>query len=193
MTRRQRTPEETELRPAHSPQIVKNALNSHLRTMTPQVVVRAARFVPSEFHARYSKINKTYVYKLKTVRTKTDLSPVTPYGVALLPDRTWNVPDELDVVEMHKGAQAVSQREEFSSVILPHTSRDVVEISITADGFLYKMVRNIVGLLYRVGSGRLSADEVPKILEARDRRCVTGCAPAEGLYLVHIQYHPPLF
>eukprot|EP00300_Choanocystis_sp_HF-7_P019103 c20232_g1_i1.p2 GENE.c20232_g1_i1~~c20232_g1_i1.p2 ORF type:complete len:124 (+),score=26.14 c20232_g1_i1:571-942(+) len=89
--------------------------------------------------------------------------------------------------------QAVSQREEFSSVILPHTSRDVVEISITADGFLYKMVRNIVGLLYRVGSGRLSADEVPKILEARDRRCVTGCAPAEGLYLVHIQYHPPLF
>jgi len=65
---------------------------------------------------------------------------------------------------------------------------DLVNIDVTADGFLYKMVRNIVGTLIAIGAGQLSKDEMPKILKAKNRKFAKTTAPAEGLCLMSVKY-----
>ena len=59
---------------------------------------------------------------------------------------------------------------------------------LTADSFLYRMVRNIMGTLVEVGRGRLSPDEVRDILEAKDRKVAGPTAPPQGLYLMRVEY-----
>ena len=63
---------------------------------------------------------------------------------------------------------------------------DLVTITIRANGFLYNMVRNIVGTLIEVGKGRLSPEEVQEILQGRDRTLAGPTAPAHGLALVDV-------
>ena len=66
-----------------------------------------------------------------------------------------------------------------------------VVVEVAGDGFLYNMVRNIVGTLVDVGRGRLHPDAVPAVLGARDRREAGPAAPPHGLYLVQVDYPPP--
>lgn len=66
--------------------------------------------------------------------------------------------------------------------------QNIYHFDITANGFLYKMVRNIVGTLVEVGRGRIDADVVPEILQARDRKRAGPTAPACGLCLVSVRY-----
>lgn len=61
--------------------------------------------------------------------------------------------------------------------------------SIIADGFLYKMVRNIVRAVVKVGEGRTKAKDIPKIIEAKSRKAAPGTAPASGLYLDTVFYN----
>jgi tRNA pseudouridine38-40 synthase len=68
----------------------------------------------------------------------------------------------------------------------PRTT-DFLCFDITADGFLYNMVRSIVGTLVHVGRGRWTADDVRRILEAGDRRLAGDTAPAQGLYLLDVE------
>ena len=65
---------------------------------------------------------------------------------------------------------------------------DFVYIDITADGFLYKMVRNIAGTLLAIGSKQLPCDAIPKILKAKNRETAWDTAPAEGLSLMSVKY-----
>jgi tRNA pseudouridine38-40 synthase len=64
----------------------------------------------------------------------------------------------------------------------------MITFDICADGFLYKMVRNIVRALVKVGEGRYTRDDLCRILEARDRQAAPGTAPASGLYLAQVFY-----
>ena len=61
-------------------------------------------------------------------------------------------------------------------------------IDVEGDGFLYNMVRNIVGTLVEVGIGRLKAEKISQILEAKDRKAAGPLAPAQGLCLMWIKY-----
>jgi tRNA pseudouridine38-40 synthase len=65
---------------------------------------------------------------------------------------------------------------------------DLILIEIAADGFLYKMVRNIVGTLLNIGTGRLAAGSIKKILKAKTRKLVSPPAPAHGLTLLEVKY-----
>ena len=65
---------------------------------------------------------------------------------------------------------------------------DLIHIDVTADGFLYKMVRNIAGTLLAIGAGQLPLGDVPKILKAKNRKSAWDTAPAEGLYLMKVKY-----
>ena len=65
-----------------------------------------------------------------------------------------------------------------------------LRLSIRADGFLYKMVRNIVRALVKVGEGRATAADLQRILAAKDRKAAPGTAPASGLYLDAVFYEP---
>lgn len=69
---------------------------------------------------------------------------------------------------------------------------DVHHFDITANGFLYKMVRNIIGTLVEVGRGKLAAEEMPQIIEAKDRARAGPTAPAHGLCLVSVRYDEPV-
>ena len=64
----------------------------------------------------------------------------------------------------------------------------VSHFDITADGFLYKMARNIVGTLVEVGRGKIALEEIPRLIEAKDRTQAGPTAPAHGLCLVSVRY-----
>jgi tRNA pseudouridine38-40 synthase len=64
----------------------------------------------------------------------------------------------------------------------------LITFDICADGFLYKMVRNIVRSIVKVGEGRYTCDDLHRILEAKDRKAAPGTAPASGLYLEKVYY-----
>jgi tRNA pseudouridine38-40 synthase len=65
---------------------------------------------------------------------------------------------------------------------------DILEIKISADGFLYNMVRIIVGTLVEIAYGRFQPDDIKSIIESKDRRNAGMTAPAEGLYLNKVNY-----
>lgn len=65
---------------------------------------------------------------------------------------------------------------------------DLVEVKISADGFLYNMVRIIVGTLLRVTQGKIKPKEIPKIIEAKNRKFAGPTAPPQGLYLNKVFY-----
>ena len=67
-------------------------------------------------------------------------------------------------------------------------NHELIHIDIEADGFLYNMVRNIVGTLIEIGRGRFSKGALKKILEAKDRKASGPTAPAKGLFLVKVNY-----
>jgi tRNA pseudouridine38-40 synthase len=67
---------------------------------------------------------------------------------------------------------------------------DMITFDITANGFLKNMVRNIVGTLVDVGKGRFKPDDIPGILNLRDRTQAGETAPAQGLFLLNVEYEP---
>jgi tRNA pseudouridine38-40 synthase len=69
-----------------------------------------------------------------------------------------------------------------------HRQEDLLIYRVTGSGFLHHMVRNLVGTFVEAAANRISADEVPTILSARDRSAAGPTAPASGLFLVEVEY-----
>lgn len=172
------------------------ALNAHL---PPAVRVIEARQVPQGFHARYSAHGKTYWYRIWN--SQVDRPFDAPYY--------YRVPAPLDVERMQAAAAACVGTHDFSafcsvgSSVAAHgdTVRTIstcdvqrkgqmLTISVTADGYLYNMVRILAGTLVEVGAGRMDAEAIPMILAGRDRRAAGPTLPARGLFLAHVEYGP---
>lgn len=155
--------------------------------------------VPLNFHAQYSAIGKTYRYHISLDDV---LNP-------FLRGRCWHIPYEISVEEMIKASRALLGTHDFTSFANEahegSAAKDPVrtihridflqangELSIEfeGDGFLYKMVRNIVGTLVEIGSGKIRADEIVEILAKRDRKAAGISAPPQGLFLVKVHYAP---
>ncbi len=165
------------------------------------VAVTRIEEVPADFHARYSVRSKVYEYRIWNHHCR---SP-------LILGRALHVPYALDVKAMQKAARYLMGRHDFQSftserVVLKGRSGKNVSFVRTlktlrikkeghllkfffeADGFLYHMVRNIVGTLLEVGRGKRGSDTMAKILKAKDRRFSGMTAPAEGLFLIKVRY-----
>jgi len=115
-----------------------------------------------------------------------------------------HLPAKLDIAAMAEGAKLFIGKKDFKSFASAADKRensirtifrcDVVRengwvyIDVEGDGFLYNMVRNIVGTLVEVGIGRLKAEKISQILEAKDRKAAGPIAPAQGLCLMWIKY-----
>jgi len=156
-------------------------------------VVEAEEVGPS-FHPRFAARWKQYVYRIVS----------RPVRSPFLGRFAWCLPHELSVEMMAAAAEHVKGRHDFRSfcsagsqvadfvreVTRLDLSRDgdVIECRIEANGFLYKMVRNIVGTLVEVGRDRLAPEEMGTILAARDRRRAGPTAPPQGLCLVKVAY-----
>jgi tRNA pseudouridine38-40 synthase len=159
------------------------------------IQIRSVRQAPRDFHARFSARGKIYFYQLHHGgRADPFLHPFC-----------WSVHQKLDVESMRAGAQRLTGRHDFRAfsalnrVGKEDTVRQLSRLEITgrgarlrvtaeADGFLYKMVRSLVGALVAVGEGKLTPAEVEAILRSGRRTHAVQTAPARGLFLARVLY-----
>ena len=154
------------------------------------IAVIAAKVVPDDFAVRREVEGKEYVYMIWK----------EPHGNPFLAERAWHYTKPLDVEKMNAAAEKIVGRQDFASFMasgsdIEDTVRTVsrcevvdcgdgiCRIYVAADGFLYNMVRIIVGTLVYVSEGKISPDEISGIIEAKDRKKAGKTAPADGLYL----------
>lgn len=175
----------------HGPEKLRVAMSIRLPAA---IQIKSVRAVPSTFHARFSVTGKRYVYHVHLG----DADPFTrPY--------CWPVFKPLDVAAMKAVAATLQGKHDFRALTaLNGTERedtvrelrrlDVVqrgrEIRITAEanGFLYKMVRSITGVLVSAGEGKLGPADVRRLLESRHRTPAVHTAPPQGLFLAKVFY-----
>ena len=171
--------------------------------------VAIARFLPNDlslfwakecdydFHPRYDVKGKEYLYRIMNQKVYDPFE----YG------RAWFLPREINEEKLNRMKSAAKHflgKKDFSSFMAEGSdvvdtvrnvtdlsvekTGDLIEIRITADGFLYNMVRIIVGTLTEVAFGRFSPDDIPNIISSCDRKNAGMTAPAEGLYLNRVLY-----
>ena len=173
------------------PDRIAYALNQKL---PEDIVVVKSEEVPKNWHPRYCNCTKTYKYQILNAEFPDPTRRRTTYFVSY----------RLDVEEMQKAAGYLTGEHDFASFCniktnVEDTVRTVydlqvekkdeeITITIRGNGFLYNMVRIIVGTLLRVGRGFYTADQVLSILEAKDRQAAGVTAPPQGLMLVGIEY-----
>lgn len=174
---------------------VRYTLNSLL---PKEIRVLAVEEVAIEFHARYSATGKIYHYHWH-------LDPILNPFTKLY---RWHIPYRISLPLIEKALPYIQGTHDFSSFaheahkgaasqdavrtlrrLEMHLEEGGARIELEGDGFLYKMVRNIVGTLIEVGRGRLEPALIEKILQSKDRSQAGPTAPPQGLFLVQVQYY----
>ena len=159
-----------------------------------QIAVAEAVDVPDDFNAISSTKSKLYRYTIYTGQTR----PVLHNRYC------WHRPYKLDTDKMDTAAKLMIGKEDFKSFAAAADQRENsirtifscnviaedkwIYINVSADGFLYNMVRNIVGVLIEIGRNRWSPDKITDIIAAKDRTAAGPIAPAKGLCLMKIDY-----
>lgn len=160
-----------------------------------------AKEVPEGFHARFNSCGKRYKYVID-LSDEIDLFK-REYVYALPLNK--GEKQKLDIDAMKEGAKHIIGTHDFASfqaaggtpgdttvrtvhALYISTRGNEITIEISGDGFLYNMVRIIVGTLIQVGLGKMKPEDVAKIIEEKDRTKAGPTAPAEGLYLVEVFY-----
>lgn len=167
------------------------AINSKL---PPDIRVIHACERPKDFHSRYDAVGKRYTYHVLN----------NAFGSALSYNRVWHVPQKLNIEDMKKAAEYFIGTHDFTSFRATGSSvqsstrtiyasklvyRDAeIILDIHGNGFLYNMVRIIMGTLVEIGMGKIHYGEIPRIIRARDRNMAGITAPAQGLYLEKVYY-----
>ena len=173
------------------PEKIAVALNQQL---PEDIVIVKSEEVVADFHPRYCDCSKTYEYHIINTRTPIPTKRLTNCFVSYV----------LDVDKMRRAASYLVGEHDFVSFCnvrtdVENTVRTITEleiitngdeitIRITGNGFLYNMVRIIVGTLIRVGRGFYEPEKVKEILDAKDRKAAGVTAPAHGLMLMEIKY-----
>lgn len=172
------------------------ALNHHLRP-APVAILAAARVV-GEFHARFSAVERRYLFRL--IERRAPLT--TDAGLA------WRVQNRLDLSAMREGAahllglhdfttfrstmcqskSPVKTLDDITITELPYPGGREIRLALRARSFLHNQVRSIVGTLERVGAGAWSPADVKLALEARNRAACGPVCPPDGLYLTGVGY-----
>jgi len=168
------------------------ALNARLRPAP--VAVTDCKSRPDDWHARFSCVGRRYVYRIRNRR-----APLT-----LDKNRAWHVARPLDEMAMHRAAQALVGRHDFTTFRSAHCQAespvktldrlavrreaDTVLVEAAARSFLHHQVRSMVGTLALVGMGQWREEQVGEALAKRDRAALGLNAPPEGLYFVEALY-----
>ena len=187
---------------AKSPIPSENLVKALNDILPASIRVLEASEVPLEFHARKSARAKTYRYRIFR-------GPICPPFLARY---VWHYPYLLDEEAVRQAAEQVHGEHDFTSfaavdperkkdenngepsnmrhIFSSHWERqgDELVYTVRGSGFLHHMVRNLVGTFLLVGKGTLKPDDIRRILEARDRSAAAATAPANGLYLVSVEY-----
>jgi tRNA pseudouridine38-40 synthase len=168
-----------------------DAINDRL---PPEIVVTSAEEAPRGFDLLGSVKSKLYRYTIYTGR----------YRPVLRLNQCWHLSKKLNVPAMNRAAQLLVGTKDFKSFASAADRRESsvrtifrcdvtaedkwIYVNVEGDGFLYNMVRNIVGTLIEVGVGRWEPEKMNEILEAKDRTAAGRLAPPQGLCLMWVQY-----
>ncbi len=158
------------------------------------IAVHSCEEVPADFHARYSCKAKEYVYLILNRPTK---DPFTA-------DLAFHYPYALDLELIEKASRDFVGTHDFTSFcgtanqkennvrtieyFRTEKNENFVKFIVKGDGFLYNMIRIMTGTLIYISEGRIPADGIPGILEARDRNAAGKTAVPHGLYLNRVYY-----
>ncbi len=170
------------------------------------VAVKDVCEVPLDFHARYSAVAKEYIYHIQISCVRSPLWCRT----------AWLMPWDLDIGAMRDASRLLLGKHDFkcfqaAGSEVKTTVRQIVKCGIdllppscfypedvknllfyiVADGFLKYMVRNIVGTLVEIGTGRYPASWISELLFSKDRKLAGKTAPARGLFLKRVYYRDP--
>ena len=166
-----------------------------LNTRLPEdIVVQDSCQVPESFHPRFSKSRKTYEYRILNQKFRNPTRRLDTHFYYY----------DLDVEAMQRAAAYLVGEHDFKSFAstggqaetsirtiysLDLEKRDsIITIRVKGNGFLYNMVRIIAGTLIQVGAGEILPEEIPAILEAKDRSAAGPTAPAKGLTMIGLEY-----
>lgn len=170
------------------------ALNSHL---PPDISVIGAMYVSDDFHPRYDVVKKEYIYKIRASEIRD----------AFLNGRVMELGKDistLDIEAMKIAAREFIGEYSFDAFMatgskITDTSRhifeseievfdNIIQYRVCADGFLYNMVRIIVGTLISVAEGKIACEDMDLITKSCDRKKAGITAPSHGLYLNKVNY-----
>lgn len=174
-----------------TPEKMVDAFNNNL---PDSIAVKSCEKVYDEFHARYWAKGKNYIYKILNSRI-----PNPFYN-----GRVLQIKYSLDLEKMQKAAAEMIGTYDFSAFCASNTSvedkvrtitecevrkeGDIIQISVSANGFLYNMVRIITGTLIAVGSGKIEPCEIKNIIESKNRENAGPTVAPQGLYLNKVFY-----
>ena len=167
------------------------AINSQVKN---SIRIIKAEEVEENFHSRYNCKRKTYRYKINN----------SPYGSAIYRYLEYHIATPLEIEKMKKAIKYLEGEHDFKAFKSSGTSskssvrtiykaelkqqEDRIILELTGNGFLYNMVRIIAGTIVDVGLGKIQPNQIPQIIEDKDRTKAGKTLPAHGLYLVKVEY-----
>ena len=170
---------------------IPDALNFHL---PPEIAVYKCEEVDYDFHARYDCKGKEYVYLIYNGK----------YRNPFYENKAMFYPYEIDVEMLNSEVKAFIGTHDFSAFCSAGTdiqdkvreiydcsvtqNGDLIEIRVSGNGFLYNMVRIIVGTLLDIQKGKIQKGSIPKIIDSRNRENAGVTAEPQGLYLNKVFY-----
>lgn len=169
------------------------AINSNLKK---SIIIKSAEEVDERFHSRLSCKRKTYRYIINN----------SEYGTAIYRNFETHIPMKLDIEKMKEAIKYFEGEHDFKAFKASGTSSkssvrtiykaEVIEkkdnkiyIELTGNGFLYNMVRIIVGTLVEVGTGKIKPQEIKEIIKSEKRENAGKTMPPQGLYLLKVEYN----
>ena len=167
------------------------AINSQIKN---SIRIKSAEEVDERFHSRFNCKRKTYRYVIDNSK----------YGSAIYRNLSYHVSTKLNVDEMKKAIKYFEGEHDFKAfkssgtsskssirtiykAIIKEKDENII-IELTGNGFLYNMVRIIVGTLVEVGLGKIDSKEIPDIIESKDRQRSGKTLPPQGLFLLEVEY-----
>ena len=161
--------------------------------LNPDIAIKDIREVPPQFHARFDAVERTYCYRIA-------LKPT-----AIMRNFSWAFPYPLNKTLMQKAAGYFTDITDFTTFCKLHSSNttydcyikksvwreqeDFLYYTVSANRFLYGMVRGLVGTMVELGRGKINWHEFVELIEARDVRRLPALAPARGLTLEKVTYN----
>lgn len=187
--------------------IFASAASDRSRKASGDVAILAAEEVPADFHARFNASGKKYIYRINNsqkpdpfqrnycyqIGRDLDLDAMKQAAAHLAGTRDFKCFQAAGGKELETTVRTVYSAGIFapgnakSGRTAPDSEKNI-EFEIIGDGFLYNMVRIITGTLVDIGLGKKSPDEIPEMIESKDRRLAGHTAPPQGLYLAEVYY-----
>lgn len=175
--------------------IPSNKFREALNYRLPEdIVILKSEEVSNDFHSRYSAKGKTYSYSI--------INREVP--LAIYRNYYYNVKKQLNIGAMSEACRYFIGTHDFNAFkssggsvkttirtitdLHIESNGDIIKIYVTGDGFLYNMVRIIVGTLIMVGNNKIKPNEIKEIIDSKDREKAGICVPANGLVLEEVYY-----